>query len=427
MFRSLYTLAIRAAAPVALTATALRGLREPSYRDRLAERLGYTRVRFAKPPLWIHAVSVGEVQAAASLVRQLHQRYPQLPLLVTTATPTGAQRAAALFEGIAQHAYLPYDTPGAVRRFLDRVQPQLAVIMEREVWPNLFERCAQRGIPVVIASARISARSAQRQQKLRALFAPALARNVTIAAQTQADADGYASIGAPRAAIHVVGNVKFDLDVSGDLLARGAELRARWAARPVWVAGSTHDGEEAQVLAAHELIRGEHADALLVLAPRHPQRFGAVTNELRKRQIRFVSRSSGAQIEANTSVVLADTLGELVTLYAAADVTFVGGSLVPIGGHNLLEPAALGKPVLTGPHYFNSPDVAALMIEHGAVLQVSDAQQLAQRVSALFHDENARAALGSRACAIVGENRGALERILQLIEPLLSGDQQRTS
>ena len=419
MLRLLYSALLYVVAPLVFVATALRGLRDPSYRDRLPERLGFTAVRFTTPPIWIHAVSVGEVQAAAALVRALISRYPQHPMLVTTATPTGAQRVRALFGDSVRHAYLPYDLPGAVHRFLDRTTPQLAIVMEREIWPNLYRACFARRIPILLASARISDRSGRRHLRFAGLFRDALACDVTIAAQTEADAERFRALGIPPAAVHVTGNVKFDLEVPEDVRRTGAHIRAEFAHRPVWTAGSTHEREEDIVLDAHERVRTTRSDALLVLVPRHPNRFDAVKAWLRSRNVRFASRSTREAITADTSVLLVDTLGELLSFYAAANVAFVGGSLVPIGGHNLLEPAALNRPIITGPHNFNAADIAENFLASGAAVQVESATGLGSAVLDLLTNAARRDQMIARAHAILQSNRGALARLLALIEKLL--------
>ena len=419
MLRLLYSALLYVVAPLVFVATAMRGLRDPSYRDRLPERLGFTAVRFTTPPIWIHAVSVGEVQAAAALVRALISRYPQHPMLVTTATPTGAQRVRALFGDSVRHAYLPYDLPGAVRRFLDRTTPQLAIVMEREIWPNLYRACFARRIPILLASARISDRSGRRHLRFAGLFRDALACDVTIAAQTEADAERFRALGIPPAAVHVTGNVKFDLEVPEDVRRTGAHIRAEFAHRPVWTAGSTHEREEDIVLDAHERVRTTRSDALLVLVPRHPNRFDAVKAWLRSRNVRFASRSTREAITADTSVLLVDTLGELLSFYAAANVAFVGGSLVPIGGHNLLEPAALNRPIITGPHNFNAADIAENFLASGAAVQVESATGLGTAVLDLLTNAARRDQMIARAHAILQSNRGALARLLALIEKLL--------
>lgn len=419
MLRLLYSALLYVVAPLAFVATALRGLRDASYRDRLPERFGFTQLRFTARPIWIHAVSVGEVQAAAALVRALGSRYRDHPILVTTATPTGAQRVHALFGDSARHAYLPYDLPGAVRRFLDRTNPTLAIVMEREIWPNLYRACFARRIPILLASARISERSGRRHLRFAGLFRDALACDVTIAAQTEADAARFRAIGIPPAAVHVTGNIKFDLEIPEDVRRAGAHIRAEFAHRPVWIAGSTHEREEDIVLDAHQRVRAARNDALLVLVPRHPNRFDAVKSWLHARNIRFVSRSTRAAVTADTAVLLVDTLGELLSFYAAANVAFVGGSLVPVGGHNLLEPAALNRPIVVGPHTFNAADIARDFIAGGAAVQVESATELGSAVLDLLTNAARRDQMIASAHAILQSNRGALARLLALIEKLL--------
>jgi 3-deoxy-D-manno-octulosonic-acid transferase len=421
----IYTALIYLFAPIALGLTALRGLRDSLYRDRLGERLGYARCRFDSAHVWVHAVSVGEVQAAAALVRALRARYPDRPILVTTSTPTGAQRVQALFGESVQHSYLPYDLPGAVRRFLDRVRPQIGIVMEREIWPNLFRECARRRIPLLLASARLSQPSAQRQRRWSALFRPALVGNVTVAAQTAEDARRYEAIGADAARTHITGNIKFDIEVPAEVVGAGAALRtALGDGRAVWVAGSTHEREEDMVLDAHRRVLARRGDALLVLVPRHPNRFGQVKAWLDARGVPHVSRSSGEAVTPAHSVLLVDALGELLQFYAAGDVAFVGGSLVPIGGHNLLEPAALSRPILTGPHTFNGPEIARMLTQSGAAVEVSSAEALAAALGELLADARRRDEMGAAGRAVVQLNRGALARIMRLVDDLLGAGSQ---
>ncbi len=421
--RMLYLAAVYLAAPVISALLAARGLRDRSYWRNFGERFGLGP-RLARPPIWVHAVSVGEVQAAAALVVALRGRYPDTPVLVTTFTPTGAAHARTLFRESAVVRYLPFDLPGAVRRFLDRTRPRLAVIMETELWPNLYRQCRLRRIPLVIASARLSRRSVERYRRLRALFRETLAGDIIIAAQAEGDAERFRALGAAAERTHVTGNLKFDFTLPPDISERGGALRRQYSpGRALWVAGSTHGGgEEDAVLEAHRLVAAAHGGALLVLAPRHPNRFGEVAAWLQRQGVAFARRSRASEADAGTggpSVLLLDTLGELLYFYAAADVAFVGGSLVPIGGHNLLEPAALGLPVLTGPHYSNAEDVARLLLECGAAEVVRNGAELGSRVAALLSDEALRLRLGGRARDAVGRNRGALEKLLRLIAPLL--------
>ena len=421
--RYLYILAVYLATPLISLVMLWRGFSDRSYWANFEERFGFGE-RLPPGGVWVHAVSVGEVNAAAAFVTTLRERYPNIPVLVTTLTPTGAVRARALFKDLAQVRYIPFDLPGSVRRFLKRVQPRLAVIFETELWPNLYYQCGRRKIPLVLASARISSRSVSRYRKLGSLFRDALARPVVVAAQAQADASRFVSLGADPERTHVTGNIKFDFNVPQDIGIRGRQLRELYAAsRPMWVAGSTHGGEEEIVLDAQQIVRGAHPRALLVLVPRHPPRFDEVAHGLQRAGIRFVRRSQqgSAAAAASADVLLVDTLGELLDFYAAADVAFVGGSLVPIGGHNLLEPAALGLPILTGPYNGNSVDIAKLLIECGAAEVVRDADELGARVAVLLSDPDERGRLGAVGRDCVDSNRGALGKLLGLIEPLLRG------
>ena len=421
--KALYLGAVYLAAPLVSAMLAWRGLRDHSYWDNFSERFGLGST-LARSPIWIHAVSVGEVQAAAALVVALRNRYPQTPLLVTTFTPTGAARARASFRDVADVRYLPFDLPGSVRRFLDRTRPRLAVIMETELWPNLYRQCRLRRIPLVIASARLSRRSTDRYRRLGALFKETVAGGVLVAAQGERDAERFRALGAPADRTYITGNLKFDFTLPADTIERGTGLRERYArGRPVWVAGSTHGGmEEEAVLEAHRHIRAVHAHTLLVLAPRHPNRFGEVAAWLERQGIAFMRRSEprpeGASRE-EANVLLLDTLGELLYFYAAADVAFVGGSLAPIGGHNLLEPAALGLPVLTGSNNSNGEDVARLLLECGAAEIVRDGAALGSRVAALLSDQALRMEIGNRGRAAVDRNRGALDKLMGLVESLL--------
>ncbi len=407
------------AAPVALAMHFWRGLRDPSYRERIGERFGFGAA-IPGQPIWIHAVSVGEVQAAEPLVRRLLERHPRQSLVLTTVTPTGAARARQLYRERVHLSYVPFDLPGAVRRFFDRVQPRLAMILETELWPNLYAECGRREVPLVLASARLSPRSVGRYRRLVPLFRQALSHGIVIGAQSEADAERFRSIGAAPERTHVTGNIKFDFEPPAEAGARGLRWRQQSApGRPIWVAGSTHEGEDEIVLDAHRLVLERFPDALLILVPRHPQRFDAVRELLARRGEACANRSSGAAIAADRQVLLGDTMGELMMFYAAADVAFVAGSLVPVGGHNLLEPASLGRPVLTGPHNFNSEEIAQLFFEAGAARVVGDTGQLAAAVAGLLGDPELRARAGAAGRAVLDANRGAIDRLLALVSPLL--------
>jgi len=421
--RLLYLMAVYLAAPLVSLMLAARGLRDRSYWRDFGQRFGLGPATQAT--IWVHAVSVGEVQAAAALVIALRDRYPGASVLVTTFTPTGAARARALFGRAAEVRFLPFDLPGSVRRFLDRTRPRLAVIMETELWPNLYRQCRRRRIPLIIASARLSRRSIDRYRRLGALFKETVAGGVVVAAQGEGDAERFRALGAAPERTYVTGNLKFDLTLPPDISERGRALREQYApSRAVWVAGSTHGGvEEDAVLAAQRHIGTTHAGTLLVLAPRHPNRFDEVAAWLERQGVAFArrSQSSGPAASAGScSVLLLDTLGELLYFYAAADVAFVGGSLAPIGGHNLLEPAALGLPILTGPNNSNGEDIARLLLECGAAKIVRNGAELGSLVTGLLSDQTLRMEMGERGRAAVERNRGALEKLMTLVTSLLN-------
>jgi len=420
MLRFFYTILTVLMTPFLLLHLYWRSIGNPAYRHRIGERFGRFEHRLPRPCIWVHAVSVGEVMAAAALVRALQRRCPDRDLVLTTMTPTGSARAREIFGDSVVHSYVPYDLAIAVRRFFDWANPGLVIIVETEIWPNLFHECGLRDVPLVIASARVSPRSVERYRRLVGLFRATLSHGIVIAAQSQVDADRFASLGANPKRIRVTGNIKFDFHVQPDVPARGREFRTEQAAdRPVWVAASTHTDEEQIVLAAHARVLEEIPDALLLLVPRHPERFQVVAGLVDKAGLACVKRSSGERCASGTSVFLGDSMGELVVFYAAADVAFVGGSLVPIGGHNLLEPAALGLPVLTGPNNYNAPDIARLLIADGSTRVIHDSAELAEQVVELLRDPEQRARRGGAGRQVVENNRGALERLLELIEPLL--------
>ena len=414
--RRLYTLLLYLALPWVSLLVAMRGLREREYWRGWQARFG-----FGPTPtpggIWVHAVSVGEVQAAAVLIDALRARAPASIIALSCATPTARARARALLPGLDVR-YAPYDLPGSVRRCLRRLAPRMLIVLETELWPNLLHEAQCAGVPVLIASARVSERSARIYRRLPGLLHAALSADVWVGAQTDADARRFAALGVPAARLCVVGNLKFDRTLPPDLVLRGARLRARYAAgRPVWVAGSTHAGEEPIVLDAHALLLAQQPQALLILAPRHPQRFTAAAASIRAHGFGCLQRSAGSAA-GDYQVLLLDTLGELSDFYAAADVAFVGGSLTPVGGHNLLEPAALGLPVLSGPANFNSPEVARALGRQGALTIVRDAAELAAALARLLADPDARMRQGAAGRAAIDANRGALERLLGLIDQL---------
>ena len=421
MNRALYTLLFHLALPLILVRLLWRSRRAPAYSKRIGERLAIGLPAFKPGGIWIHAVSVGESIAAAPMIRELSARHPQLPITVTCMTPTGSERIRALFGDTVQHCYLPYDLPWGASRFLQRLQPKLAVVMETELWPNHIHQCARRDIPVALANARLSERSARGYARFKRLTAPMLAELNLIAVQTEAEAVRFRQLGARDACVKVTGSIKFDLSIDSALSTQAETLRQQWRAsdRPIWIGASTHTGEDEILLAAHRQLLSTHPGALLILVPRHPERFGAVYELCRKQGFATVRRSLGEPPLAQTQVLLGDTMGELLFLFALADVAFVGGSLVPTGGHNLLEPAALGKPVLTGPHLFNFLDIAAQLRDAGALKEIDSAPELTAEITA-FWDEPERAERARAAgYDVLKNNQGALERLLTALGRLL--------
>ncbi len=396
-----------------------RALVNRSYRAKLGQRLGVGYPTLERS-IWVHAVSVGEVVAAAPLVRALKRRYPERPLMVTTVTPTGAARVQALFGEQVVHAYIPFEVPFAVDNFFAHVDPIIALIIETEIWPNLYRGCGVRGIPLVLASARISPKSVGSYRRMLPLIRETLSHGIVIAAQSKTDAERFLLLGANPDRTRVTGNIKFDIELPSDLIERGRSFREQTLGRrPVWIAASTHDGEERVVLDVHERLRAVIPDLLLILVPRHPERFAAVRELLSKRRISFVARTDERDCDAATSVFLGDTMGEVTLFYAASDVAFVGGSLVPVGGHNLLEPVAIGVPIVMGPHVFNAQEIAERFIADNACRCVGDPDALYAAVQELLTDKDVARRLADSGRRILLDNRGALAELMALIEPLV--------
>ena len=412
--RALYSLLWWSALPY-LALKLARRTRRAGLRDNgWWQRLGFVRLPVTgRPRLWVHAVSVGEVQAAVPLVNALKARCPNHDLVLSTTTATGAAQARRqLGEGVF-HCHLPFDLAGAVHRFLARVQPDMLLILETELWPNLLAACCARGVPAALVNARLSERSLARYRRLPTLAAAMLSDLDIIVAQGPQDAGRFEALGAPRARIHVSGNLKFDLPMPAAMQAQGLALRARLGpARPVWIAASTHAGEEEQVLAAHARLRAQLPDALLLLVPRRPERFDEVHALCVAQGFEVERRSAGLTAPSAAAVFLGDTMGELPAFYAAADVAFVGGSLVPHGGHNLLEPALLAVPVLSGPHVHNFIEISRLLAAAAGLRTVASVAELANTLQALLADPQARAQQAARAGAVIEAHRGATDRTL---------------
>jgi len=420
--RQLYSAIHYLALPYIFLRLAWRGHRDPGYWERWGERFG----RMAPLPgdqqtLWIHAVSVGEVQAAVPLVRALRSGRRDLRILVTTTTPTGRARVQQALGDSVLHRYAPYDLPGVVRRFLERVRPRLVIIMETELWPNILHQCARRQIPVLLANARLSEQAAASYRRIATTAGRMLASVSCIAAQTRQDAVRLVSLGALPERVRVTGNTKFDVRLPASLSEEAQVLRRCFGVdRGVWIAASTHDGEDQQVLQAFEQVRAALPDSLLVLVPRHPERAPSVAALARKFGHSPAIRSQSPASCANASVFIGDSMGELPLFYAASDVAFVGGSLVREGGHNMLEPAALGLPVIFGPHVYDVAEISERLIEAGAGKKVNNQTELGAAVVEYMHDANLRHVAGQRGREFVKENRGAISLVMELVDELMA-------
>ena len=409
--RFLYSLVLYLCAPLALCYLLLRGTRNRAYLEPGS----------AQPVIWVHAVSVGEVQASVTLVKRLLGAYPDCRVLLTTVTPTGAARVRSLFAGAVEHRYLPYDMPHAIRLFLRRINPRLLVILETEIWPNVLYYCERRGVPAILVNARLSAASYRGYLRLRRFSASALRQLSHIAAQSAADAERFLALGADPASVSVAGNLKFDIEAPHDLAGQAQSLRRSLATeRPVWIAASTHEGEEMMVLDAFLHVRETVTGCLLIIAPRHPERFDKVYDLCLRRGL-DVARHSGATGATlrNPDVYLLDTLGDLPLFYACADTAFVGGSLVPAGGHNILEAARLGVPLISGEHTANFKEVIELFKAEDAIMIVKDAAQLAAAVIRLLQHDHLRRTCGERGQRLVRQHQGAIDSIMALLEGFL--------
>lgn len=410
--RLIYALLLFVALPYTMLHLLWRARRQPAYLQHWGERFGFYSTRPTQSVIWLHAVSVGETRAAVPLVQALLTRYPGHRILLTHTTPTGRATSESLFGERVLRAYLPYDYRFGVRRFVRHFQPALGLLMETEIWPNLINACHASGAPVLLVNARLSARSARRYGWLGALVRSSLGKLAAVVAQTRADADRLSQLGAPH--VEVAGNLKFDCKPPLTQLQAGVRLRAQLGnARPVFVAASTREGEEALVLDALERVA--LPDLLTLIVPRHPQRFDEVATLLEQRGMIYQRRSAGQPVAAQTAVLLGDSMGELFAYYRAADVAFVGGSLLPFGGQNLIEAAAVGCPVLIGPHTWNFADVARQAVACGAAQRVADVAELARELKGLLDAPLRRRQMSEAALAFSRAHRGTAQRLMQTI------------
>ncbi len=412
---AIYRLLLWLLLPAAVLRLWWRGRREPGYRKHWPQRLG----RFSGPVparlIWLHAVSLGETRASQPLVEALMHAFPEHAILLTHATPTGWAAGSRLFGDRVMQAWLPWDYPFAVRGFLRHFRPEMGILMETELWPELLSACRQAGIPVMLANGRLSARSAQRYRRFGSLAGGMLQGLCQLAAQSEDDRRRFLSLGARS--VEVTGNLKFDVRPDASQLATGREWRARLAGRPVWLAASTREGEEALMLAAHRRL--QCPGALLVLVPRHPQRFDEVAGLVEQSGLRMVRRSSGAWPDPQCEVWLGDSMGELATWYSLADVAVMGGSLLPYGGQNLIEPASAGCPVILGPHVWNFAAASQLAVQMGAAVMLTEPQVLVDVLSGLLSDAGRRQQMAAAGLAFSTSQRGATDRTVRLVRQCL--------
>jgi 3-deoxy-D-manno-octulosonic-acid transferase len=415
--RTLYTFLTCLLLPLFFVRLLWRARKSPAYLQRWGERLAFYPQMPATdgPCVVFHAVSVGEVHAVQPLIEALLQQRPKLHIIVTCTTPTGSARVQTLFGVRVAHIYLPYDLPGVIRRFLDHCRPCTLVLLETELWPNLLHQCHVRGIKVLLANARLSARSAARYAKHAALTREMLGNLYAVAAQAEADGERFVTLGLPRARLQVNGSLKFDVAIDAGKTAAALALKQQWQDRPVWIAASTREGEDAKVLRAQQWLLQRIPELLLLLVPRHPERFDSAVAQAVALGLQVQRYSSGQPLAAQTQVLVGDTMGEMYFFYGLAEIAFVGGSLVDTGCQNLIEPAALGLPVLSGPSLYNFQAVSELLCESNGLTVVPDENVLAFEVLALLRDAPRRRQMGEQALAMVHSNQGATARLTQAV------------
>jgi 3-deoxy-D-manno-octulosonic-acid transferase len=393
-----------------------RARKQPAYLKHLGERFGRYQVRGKQPLIWLHTVSVGETRAAATLIQRLRETYPHHQILLTHTTPTGRATSEQLYGDDVIRVYLPYDYPFAVRRFLHHFQPSIGILLETEIWFNLVHACHTAQIPLLLLNARLSEKSARGYARFEQLSRNALAQLSAIAAQTNDDAKRIEQLGGEN--VTITGNLKFDIKPPAAMLELGKQLREQFGKqRKIFLAASTREGEEALLIKA--LQQHNIPDLLLIIVPRHPQRFSEVATLLQKHDIRFQHRSEQQPIRAETQVVLGDSMGEMFAYYASADLAFIGGSLLPYGGQNLIEACAVGTPVLIGPYTFNFSDATRLAIDAGAAIQIRDAQTLMRQLSSLINNREHLAEMQQQGIAFIQRNRGATNKTLACISQIL--------
>ncbi|HSW69122.1 MAG TPA: lipid IV(A) 3-deoxy-D-manno-octulosonic acid transferase [Gammaproteobacteria bacterium] len=413
--RYLYTFLFYLVLPFVFLRLLWRSRHNSLYRQRFAERLGFYSKQL-DPCIWVHAVSLGETIAAIPLIKALKKKYPEFSILVTNMTITGSKRVKEVFGESVYNSYIPYDLPDMNARFLKKIKPKILIVMETELWPNLFAACKKRNIPIIVTNARLSEKSAKKYRKIIPLMHEIFSAITTLSAQGETDAERFIALGLPKNRVHVTGSLKFDLDLPAETIIKGENLRKLLGEdRMIWIAASTHPGEDEMILAAHQLIREKIPQALLILVPRHPERFDQVAALLIEKGFMLARRSKQEPCPENIAIYLGDTMGEMMVMYSACDVAFVAGSFVAVGGHNVIEPAALHKPVITGPYLFNFAEITDGLLKAKGMVKVENSNELARSVLKFFEDADYRKKTGENAYAVVEKNRGALKRQLDLI------------
>lgn len=416
--RYLYSLLFYLLLPAVLVRLVWRGLKAPGYLKLWTERFGYSPVLSGdQDVIWIHAVSAGESIAAVPLIRRLQSRYPDKRFVVTNMTPTGAERTRTLLGDSVIQCYAPYDLPGMVKRFLRRIKPSLLLIIDTELWPNMIHYCSAMGVKTMLINGRLSADSARGYARIARLTRSMLGEMTLVASQTRQQGDRFIALGLPEQKLSVTGSIKFDLNIPGNLPGRRDFLRMKLGSdRLIFIAASTHQGEDEIILEAFQRLRNKYRQLLLVIVPRHPERFDVVATQAAGCGLKTVRHSAETNCDAETDVLVVDAMGELIYFYAVADFAFVGGSLVPVGGHNMMEAAAFNLPILMGPFVHNFDDIAMLFVEADAMQIVKDADSLVQSIDRLCSDEAYRNKMGSAAAGVMDENKGILDRVMNLIE-----------
>lgn len=402
-----------------------KSLLNKSYLDRLTQRFGFGYPELNSGSIWIHAVSVGEVQASIPLVNELKQHYPYKEIIITTVTPTGSKQVKNIFKDAVETSYIPFETNFAIKNFFNSIKPSVALIMETEIWPNLYKECGSRGIPLILVSARISEKSLINYKRFLPLFRDTLSHGILIAAQSQIDADRFLALGASKDRTWIMGNIKFDFKLPEEMLTKAKIYRSKiFPRRHIWIAASTHEHEEEIILEAHKNISKKIENLLLILVPRHPERFAKITQILKENNWIYSKKSDDQDIPESCQVLLIDTIGELLFFYACSDVAFVGGSLLPVGGHNLLEPAAIGLPIISGAHTFNQKEMTDRLTQVDALRIVHNANSLSSDVIFFLTNTEESKNAGQRGKLIVESNKGAIKSLMKRLYIIIGEETQ---